>query len=73
MVIQEKVDKAMEYHHKKQMKKAEKYCDQYGGDRLEVEKGDVAAMMLSAFLMLVPVVLVILLIVVGAGYFFLLH
>lgn len=73
MVIQEKMDNAMKYHHKKQKEEAEAYCDKYGKELLEVEKGDITAMILSAFLMLVPAVLVILLLVVGAGYFFLLH
>lgn len=73
MVVQEKMDQALELYHERQRIKTEEYRRRYGETPPEVEKGDVPAMILAAFLMILPAVLLILLLMVGAGYFFLLH
>ena len=68
MVVQDKMDQALELYHERQKIKTEEYRRRYGEAPPEVEKGDVPAMILAAFLMILPAVLM-----VGAGYFFLLH
>ncbi len=73
MLLWEKMKKAAEYHHEKQAQKEEAYREQYGEGGRELEKGDVPAMLISAFLVLLPGVLIILLLLVGAAYFFVVH
>lgn len=73
MVVQEKMDQALELYHERQRIKTEEYRRRYGETPTEVERGDVPAMILAAFLMILPAVLLLLLLMVGAGYFFLLH
>ncbi len=73
MLIWEKMEKAAKYHHEKQARKEEEYRELYGEAKGELEKGDVPAMLISAFLVLLPGVLIILLLLVAAAYFFVLH
>ena len=54
-------------------RKEEDLEQSYGQSGRELEKGDVTAMLLSAFLVLVPAVLLALLAVVGLAYLVLLH
>ena len=73
MVVQDKMDQALQLYHERQRIKTEEYRRRYGETPPEVERGDVPAMILAAFLMILPGVVVVLLVVVGAGYFLLIH
>ena len=73
MVVQDKMDQALQLYHERQRIKTEEYRRRYGETPTEVERRDVPAMILAAFLMILPAVLLLLLLMVGAGYFFLLH
>lgn len=63
MMLQEKMDQALKLHHEAQKS--------HGTPHIETEKGDLIAMILSAFLMLLPAVLLLLLLTAGACLLFL--
>lgn len=73
MLLWEKMEKAAKYHHEKQSQREEAYREQYGEAGRELEKGDVPAMLISAFLVLLPGVFIILLLLVGLAYFLVVH
>lgn len=73
MLLWEKMEHAMKYHHEKQARREEEYREQCGDVGRELEKGDLPAMLISAFLVLFPAVLLILLFLVGVAYFLVMH
>ena len=73
MLLWEKIEHFWKHHHDVQARKEEDLEQSYGQSGRELEKGDVTAMLLSAFLVLVPAVLLALLAVVGLAYLVLLH
>lgn len=66
MMLQEKMDQAIKLHHEARKAQAENYQKTHGTSHMETEKGDLIAMILSAFLMLLPAVLLLLLLTAGA-------
>ena len=68
MIFQRKYEKQMENLQEKTAASPKALEDEELSNKLE--KGDVAAMIISALIVIVPVALVFLLIAVGAGYFF---
>lgn len=70
MLLWEKMEKALEQHHKTQKEREEFSRQRYGDDDRKLERGDLFAMIVSAFLVIVPAVLLALLIIVGVAYFF---
>lgn len=73
MLLWNKMDQAMKQYHEKQAEKEEAYRNQYGEEGRKLERGDLFAMLLSAFLVIVPAVLGVILLMVGVAYFALLH
>lgn len=73
MLFLEKIEHVWKHHHDAQTQKEEELEKVYGDNGRTLEKGDVTAMLISAFLVLVPAVLLALLIVVGIGYIVLIH
>ena len=73
MLFWEKIDYVLKHHHKEQSDKEEALQQFYGDDDRKLERGDLFAMLVSAFLILVPAVLFVLLLMVGFTYFFLVH
>lgn len=73
MLIWEKMDKAVKIHKDERKEELEAYQEKYGDSDPQLEKGDLPAMILSAFLVLVPAAVILLLAVVGVAYLILLH
>ena len=73
MLLWEKMEKASKIYHERQKEREEANKKVWGDDGRKLEKGDLPAMLISAFLVLLPAILIILLFIVGFAYFFLLH
>lgn len=69
MLFQSKIDRAFKRHHDENGETEEEIKKQKD-EGLELEKGDLLALMISAFGVIVPVVLVVLLVIAVIGYFF---
>ena len=54
MLIWEKMDKAVKIHKEERKEELEAYQKKYGDSHTKLEKGDLPAMLLSAFLVLLP-------------------
>lgn len=73
MLFWEKIEHVWKHHHDVQTQREENLEKVYGENGRALEKGDLTAMLISAFLVLVPAVLLALLVVVGIGYIVLIH
>lgn len=73
MMIWEKMEKAARLYHSRQKEREQENQKVWGDDGRRLEKGDLPAMLLSAFLVILPAVLLLLLFIVGLAYFLLLH
>ena len=73
MLFWEKIKHVWKHHHDAQTHKEEDLEKVYGENGRALERGDVTAMVISAFLVLVPAVLLARLVVVGIGYVGLIH
>ena len=73
MLFWEKIEHVWETHHKAQSGKEEALEQLYGSEEKKLEKGDLPAMLISAFLVIVPAVLAALLALVGIPYLLFLH
>lgn len=73
MLLRDKMELAMKHYHEKQAKKEALCRKQYGEEERKLEKGDLFAMLLSAFLVILPAVLGAILLMVGTAYLVLLH
>lgn len=71
MIFQRKYDRALKNVQEKNAGSPKALEDDELANKLE--KGDVAAMIISALIVIVPVALLFLLVVAGAGYFFVVH
>ncbi len=73
MMLFEKMSKAM--RHSAEQGKIRRDLDRQrnGNQRAELERGDVLAMLISAFLTILPVVGILLLLMVAVSYFALIH
>jgi hypothetical protein len=73
MLFWEKIEYVLKHHHKEQTDKETALRNYYGDDDRKLERGDLFAIILSAFLVLVPAIAAVLLFIVGVTYFFLIH
>lgn len=68
MLFQEKIDRAFSYLRKRPAEGKEEQTE-----KMPLEKGDLPAMLISAFIVIVPVALVVLAILGVIGYLFFFH
>lgn len=71
MLFQGKIDRAFQYFKEKHGEKEEEKEEDL--TEMPLEKGDLFAMLLSAFIVIIPVILGILAILAVVGYFFFFH
>lgn len=73
MLLHEKMNAVMKHSAQKGEKRRALDKALHDGQRVDVERGDIAAMLISAFLVILPAVAFAVLLLVAIGYFFLIH